>query len=236
MDSFHMDEKNKQEKTIVFATSSPRRKQMLHQFGLDFRFVDPIGDERIKHGNESPLEYVQSLATQKARSVFDAVPKNAIIFAADTVVVLGDRVIGKPINRTEAEETLKNLSGSHHQVITAICVFDMAKDVYLEEAVTTKVHMRDYGDGEMRSYVETGDPMDKAGSYAIQNDFFNPVEAIEGCYFSVVGLPICKLLKILTQLKLKTIIDVEKHKRDFSKCTGCLMLSPLNKSQIITEL
>ena len=121
MDSFHMDEKNKQKKITVFATSSPRRKQMLHQFGLDFRFVDPIGNERIKHENESPLEYVQSLATQKARSVFEVVPKNAIIFAADTVVVLGDQVIGKPINRTEAEETLKNLSASHHQVITAIC-------------------------------------------------------------------------------------------------------------------
>ena len=84
-----MDEKNKQKKITVFATSSPRRKQMLHQFGLDFRFVDPIGNERIKHENESPLEYVQSLATQKARSVFEVVPKNAIIFAADTVVVLG---------------------------------------------------------------------------------------------------------------------------------------------------
>ena len=236
MDWFHMEKKNNQEKVIVFATSSPRRKQMLLQFGLNFGFVDPIGDERIKQDNESPIEYVQSLATQKARSVFGMVPQNAIIFAADTVVVSEDQVIGKPLNRTEAVETLRNLSDSLHRVITAICVYDVIKDVYLQETVTTKVQMRDFADSEIRAYVETGDPMDKAGSYAIQNDFFHPVEAIEGCYFSVVGLPICTLLKILTQLKLKTIIDVEKHRKDFLKCTGCLMLPPLNRSQIITEL
>ncbi len=236
MDSFHMEKRNNQGKVILFATSSPRRKEMLRQFGLDFGFVDPIGDERNKHKNEPPTEYVQSLATQKARSVFGKVPKDSIVLAADTVVVFGDRVIGKPVNRIEAFETLRNLSDTHHHVITAMCVYDMVNDVYLQEAVTTKVYMRDYGDSEIKSYVETGDPMDKAGSYAIQSDFFHPVEAIEGCYFSVVGLPICALLRILTQLKLKTIIDVEKHKKDFSKCTGCLMMAPLNRSQIITEL
>ena len=83
---------------------------------------------------------------------------------------------------------------------------------------------------EIKKYVESGDPMDKAGSYAIQNELFHPVEAIKGCYFSVVGLPVCNLLKILTQLNLKSIIDVDKNQLNFEMCTKCVMLCSAGKS------
>lgn len=211
--------------TLVFATSSPRRKSFLARLGLDFVFIDPVGDERTRDYKEPIIEYVESLALQKAMSVCDQVPSNSCVFGFDTIVSFQDEVIGKPIDKLDALGTLKKLSGNQHSVITAISVYDVANGHHIENSVITSVHLRNFHCEDIRRYVETGDPMDKAGSYAIQNDIFNPVEKIDGCYFSVVGLPVCALSEILTQMELEPIIYRALEVFDFDKCTKCLMLS-----------
>ena len=220
----------KERNPLFFATSSPRRKQILDMINLKFDFIAPIGEERTKMGQESIFDYVESLAIQKAKSIVSRVPSNSYVFGSDTVVFFEDRVIGKPNNKLDAVNTLKALASTSHSVITSICGYDICNDLLAVDSVETKIHMRDFNDIEIKSYVESGDPMDKAGSYAIQNDLFYPVEGIEGCYFSVVGLPVCAFLKILTQLNLESIIDVDRNQPDFIKCTKCVMLCSAGKS------
>ena len=214
---------------LFFATSSPRRKQILDMINLEFDFIEPIGDERTKMDQESTFDYVESLAIQKAKSIVGKVPSNSYVFGSDTVVFFEDRVIGKPNNKLDAVKTLRSLASTSHSVITSVCGYDISNDLVVVDSVETKVYMRDFDDIEIKSYVESGDPMDKAGSYAIQNDFFYPVEGIKGCYFSVVGLPICAFLEILTQLNLESIIDVDRNQGDFIKCTKCVMLCSVGK-------
>ena len=212
---------------LFFATSSPRRRQILNLMGLEINFIEPVGDERGKCDQESIFDYVESLATQKAKSIVGEVPPNSYVFGSDTVVYFEDQVIGKPLDKRDALKTLRNLSGTSHSVITAISGYDISNDLIITDFVETKVYMRDFDDIEIRAYVESRDPMDKAGSYAIQNDLFYPVKEIKGCYFSVVGLPVCAFSKILTRLKLESIIDVDRNQPDFTKCTKCVMLGPV---------
>ena len=216
--------------TLFAATSSPRRKRILTRLGLNFVFIDPVGDERIRENQESVIEYVESLAIQKALSVLEQVPENSFVFGFDTIVVYRDEVIGKPCDKLDAFKTLKKLSGNEHSVITAVGVYGVDNKHLIKDSVITNVYIRDFDDTEIRTYVETEDPMDKAGSYAIQNDTFSPVEKIFGCYWSVVGLPVCAMSRILTQLKLELIIDNASNVPDFEKCTKCLMLSSVEKS------
>ena len=197
---------------------------------LEFNFIEPTGRERAKMDHESIFDYVESLAIQKAKSIVGKVPPKSYVFGSDTVVFIEDQVIGKPTNILDAVKTLRNLASTNHSVITSICGYDIANDLIVKDSVETEVYMRDFDNIEIKAYVESGDPMDKAGSYAIQNDLFYPVEGIKGCYFSVVGLPICALLKILTQLDLESIIDVDRNQPDFTKCTKCVMLCSVGKS------
>lgn len=183
---------------FVLASNSPRRKQLLEESGLPFRIAPAQIDESI-HFGESPWDYVQRIAQAKAESVVSTQPSDSFILAADTVVVDKGRVLGKPVDSSNAIEMLKQLRGRTHQVLTALMVISLADGNCFHEVCTTSVMMRSYSDEEIEAYVTSGDPFDKAGGYAIQHPGFHPVEYIQGCYTNVVGLPICSLVRLIRE-------------------------------------
>ena len=185
--------------TLVLASASPRRKELLALMGLPFEtrpgtFVEP------KQGNQSPQNYVLSLAAAKA----DHVPVQAgeIILSADTIVAFEDELLGKPADDAEAFETLKKLRGKPHSVFTALNISDVSAGKTLQSVCKTTVVMREWTPEEEAAYIYKGSYRDKAGGYAIQDPEFHPVERIEGCYANVMGLPLCHLYRLFVQLGL----------------------------------
>jgi septum formation protein len=188
--------------TITLASNSPRRKELLRQIGLDFR-VDPADvDESILPG-ESPEGYAIRVALDKAR-VAAARAGKAIVIAADTIVVLHDEILGKPTDPADAERMLKLLSGNVHHVITGLAVMDAATGRTRTRASVTHVWFRALTQHEIISYIASGEPLDKAGAYGIQERGALLVDKIDGCYFNVVGLP----LSLLGELLLSFGVDV----------------------------
>lgn len=181
---------------IVLASGSPRRRDLLTQAGYSFQRQSADIDESVLP-NEAPDIYTLRVSRQKAEAVRHNVPSHAIIITADTSVVDGLQILGKPVDKADATAMLQQLRGCTHQVITAFSVLDVATDNLQQGLVSTDVTMRDYSDDEIAAYVASGDPMDKAGGYAIQNREFAPVAAITGCYANVVGLPVCQVVALL---------------------------------------
>lgn len=179
---------------IVLASGSPRRRQLLALAGAPFTVIVPHIDETPLPG-EDPLAHVRRLSLSKAAEVAARAGDNALVIAADTIVVYEGVILGKPATSDEAARILRRLRGQTHQVHTALAV--RRGDQCASEVVTTGVRMRAYTDAEIAAYVASGDPMDKAGAYAIQNADFNPVAALDGCYANVVGFPLCRLARML---------------------------------------
>jgi septum formation protein len=180
---------------IILASNSPRRKDLLRQIGVDF-CADPADvDERIFPG-ESPEGYAVRVALDKAR-VAAARNGNGIVIAADTIVVLDDEILGKPADAADAERMLMMLSGKVHCVITGLAVMDAATGKSLSRTSITRVWFRSLAPSEIISYVATGEPLDKAGAYGIQERGALLVDKIDGCYFNVVGLPLSLLGELL---------------------------------------
>ena len=146
---------------------------------------------------EQPKEYVLRLAEEKARAAAGDAPVDALVIAADTTVVDGSEILGKPADAVQAEAMLRRLRGGSHLVYTALAVLRPADGKLLTDCCRTEVPMRDYSDEEITAYIATGDPLDKAGAYAIQHDGFRPVERLWGCYANVMGLPLCHLVRTL---------------------------------------
>jgi septum formation protein len=184
---------------LVLASNSPRRKQLLSLGGWAFTVIPAVLDEQQLEG-ENPQEYVLRMAAAKARAVAGQAPPNAVIIAADTTVVESGEILGKPSDAAEAEAMLRRLRGRTHQVHTALVLFRPEDGRLLSEVCSSDVTMRDYADEEMRVYIASGDPFDKAGAYAIQHITFNPVENLAGCYTNVVGLPLCRLMQMLPRM------------------------------------
>lgn len=163
---------------------------------------------------EPPREYVLRLAKSKALASAPLARPDEIILTADTTVADGMRILGKPENAAEAREMLRSLRGREHTVFTAIGVLGMPGTQVppagrlLTDICATRVWMRGYTDAEIEAYISSGDPFDKAGAYAIQNQTFQPVERIEGCYACVVGLPVCHVVRALAQFGLRPPADV----------------------------
>jgi septum formation protein len=157
--------------------------------------------DEARMAGEAPADYVRRLAEAKARAAVSACPADACIVAADTAVVDGADVLGKPADPAEAERMLRRLRGRTHQVYTGIAVLLAASGSILTDVCVTDVPMRDYSDAEIRSYAASGDPMDKAGAYGIQHAGFHPVRQMHGCFASVMGLPLCHLLRLLMRLQ-----------------------------------
>lgn len=170
---------------LVLASQSPRRKEILTAAGFQFTVRTPRIPEQRQPGEE-PIAYVTRLAEEKASAVEWA--PGEIILAADTVVVVGDEVLEKPLDLADAARMLGLLAGRQHQVITGICLRGQAHRV-VDYATTIIVFSKLSGD-EITSYVASGEPLDKAGGYAIQGLASKFIQRIDGCYFNVVGLPI----------------------------------------------
>lgn len=192
---------------LILASNSPRRKELMTLFGLDFHACPAEIDESILPG-ETPLKYVVRLAEGKARAVSSQVPEDNLVIAADTTVADGMDIFGKPEDEAQALEMLSRLRGHVHQVYTAVVILRVSDGKLLLDACSTDVPMRDYSSEELAVYVATGDPLDKAGAYAIQHAGFHPVEHLQGCYANVVGLPLCHLMRLLRRLGMEPQADV----------------------------
>ncbi|MBN2126316.1 MAG: septum formation protein Maf [Deltaproteobacteria bacterium] len=183
------------ENPLVLASSSPRRKRLLRQVGLPFRSRPGRVPEGFDPAEDAPFAAC-SLAEKKARSRSGKTGGRWTL-GADTMVVLGGRILGKPGCEEEAREMLRLLSGREHEVITGFCILDpWLRRAHLE-AISTRVRMRRLSEEDIRAYTATGEPFGKAGSYAIQGIGAFLVEAISGSYTNVVGLPVCALIQSL---------------------------------------
>ncbi|ADH60607.1 maf protein [Thermoanaerobacter mathranii subsp. mathranii str. A3] len=180
---------------IVLASKSPRRRELLSNLGLDFEVVESNVKEFSRE--KQPSRYVMDLSFNKAMSVAKKLSEEAIVIGADTVVVIGDKILGKPKDRNEAYVMLKKLQGKAHTVYTGITIVRTYDFKYVSDFEKTKVWIRKLQDEEIFNYIDTGEVYDKAGAYAIQGVGALIVEKIEGDYFNVVGLPISKLFDIL---------------------------------------
>lgn len=188
---------------IILGSASPRRKELLKEIGVKFEVVTADVDEDVVTVAD-PGQNVLGRARLKAAAVRAIIPEGAIVIAADTTVADGVEMLNKPADESEAWRMLRQLRDHTHQVHTGVIVIgaDGAEHTVVN---SSDVKMRPYTDEEIAAYIETGDPMDKAGAYAIQHPQFRPVAEINGCYTGIMGLPLCDVAEILE------ICGVELH-------------------------
>ncbi len=182
---------------IVLASASPRRAELLRQIGLEFEIVTSgVAEDEVKE--RDPVRLAERLALSKAQAVAASLDR-AIVIGADTVVCAGGELLGKPASQQEAMHMLRLLSGRSHQVMTGVAVIRQPKMQMLCRVETTKVFMRPLTEEEIRWYINTGEPFDKAGAYGIQGKGGLLIDRIEGCYFNVVGLPLSLTASLLKE-------------------------------------
>ncbi len=181
---------------LILASASPRREALLRSAGLDVE-VRPSAIEEVARPGESPEDFVRRAATDKALAVAAAAPPDALVLGADTVVVAGDEILGKPADAADAACMLRALSGATHRVITGVCLMSAPDHIEAVRAETTFVTFRSLDEKEISDYVASGEPFDKAGAYGIQGLASKFVTRIEGCYFNVVGLPVAVVYDML---------------------------------------
>lgn len=184
-------------KELILASSSPRRRGLLKQLGLNFRVLACRVDESPPSGKDIP-DIVESLALRKALATA-RILDDGLVIAADTVVVWRGQVLGKPSDDKEAVEMLERLQGDFHEVYTGLALADAGTGKVLTGYERTRVFFKALSSEEIRRYVATGEPMDKAGAYAIQGLASVFVKGLEGCYTNVVGLPLGRLAEMLKQ-------------------------------------
>lgn len=185
------------EKQIVLASASPRRLELMQMLGFSDLIVRPAKGREIPLTGVSPAEIVKDLALHKAREVAEKERSDALVLAADTIVWIDGELLGKPHTEEEAFDMLRRLSGRSHEVYTGVALLD--RDGALCEAERSVVHFRNLTDEEIRGYIATGEPMDKAGAYGAQGIGALLVRGIEGDFFNVMGLPLCRLGQMLSK-------------------------------------
>lgn len=190
---------------LVLASGSPRRRELLAALGLTFDIHPSQADEPAPFSGEAAEDYARRMASMKTREVAQRIQESTVL-GADTIVVLEDRIMGKPTDDESALEMLTALSGKTHQVITGYCILFPNGDE-ITQAVVTDVDMRQSNETELKSYIATGEPKDKAGAYAIQGIGTFLVTGIRGSYTNVVGLPLARVLDTL--LKENIIMPFE---------------------------
>lgn len=185
---------------IILASSSPRRRELLEKAGVHFQVMPSQEEEHIE--NKEPAQIVENLSWQKAASVASKTGQDVIVIGSDTLVAYEGRVLGKPRDAEEAVETLKLLQGNTHQVYTGVTVIVRDKEEEITKTFSRRTDVTFYpvDEKEIRDYVATGDPMDKAGSYDIRGDFSVYIKEIFGDYNNVVGLPVSMLFWEMKQL------------------------------------
>jgi len=180
---------------LILGSGSPRRRGLLSLLGVEFTVQTSDIDESSLPG-ESPQDYVLRLAIGKSMKINPLSEGRLVVITADTAVVNDDQILGKPRSEQDAIDMLLKLRDRSHMVISGLAVRDSKTDEIFTDLCTTLVKMRNYGEQEIKDYVNSGDPMDKAGAYAIQHSGFDPVAQVTGCYANVVGLPLCHLAQI----------------------------------------
>ncbi len=183
---------------LILASSSPRRRELLSQLGLTFEILSPDIDESILE-NETAYDYVKRLSLDKAQAVL-LHQKDAIVIAADTTVAIDGKIIGKPESKQHAFEIWNALSGREHDVLTGVCVAN--RHQYLQDVVCTKVEFQKLSPADMEHYWATGEPLGKAGAYAIQGIAAQYISRIDGSYSNVVGLPLYETVQLLKAVKV----------------------------------
>ncbi len=188
------------QRKIILASGSPRRREILENLGVKFQVMLPAAEAEPVFGEhpnfDSILSKTAASAQAKAMSVIKSADIGCLVIGADTVVVMGERVLEKPSSAVEAAAMLSELSGQTHKVVTGICVAE-SSGRSMTACEVTNVTFRTLSGDEIEKYVATGDPLDKAGAYGIQTKGGLLVEKVDGCYFNVVGLPITSLYKLL---------------------------------------
>jgi septum formation protein len=189
----------KTKQTIYLASKSPRRKKLLEQINLKFELFSVDTPEIIKKG-ERPVNAVRRLSMEKMIAAREIV-KNGIIITADTIVVIGGKIIGKPVDENDAVNMLRKLSGKTHIVYTGFSIYNSVNNKIITDYEKTFVTFRNLNINEIRDYVKSGSPMDKAGAYGIQDDYGAVfISKINGCYYNVVGLPLTKVFQTLLRI------------------------------------
>ena len=184
-------------RNIVLASASPRRSELMHMLGFSDMIIHPADGAEHPPRGATPEETVKALSRAKAEEVAALFDEETLIIAADTIVWLDGEILGKPHSEEEAFSMLKRLSGRAHEVYTGVTVLDGEGE--LCETERSIVHFRQLADEEIRRYIATGEPMDKAGAYGAQGKGALFVRAIEGDFFNVMGLPLCRLGQMLAE-------------------------------------
>ncbi len=188
---------------FILASKSPRRKILLRNLIDPFLVVNSDIDELVIPG-EKPDEFVIRLAQEKAlkggAGVLPNTFENAFVIGADTIVVDGTEILGKPIDQADAARILEQLRGNTHQVLSGIALYNLTNGDIQTRLVCTEVKMREYTEDEIQEYIASGDPLDKAGAYGIQNRDFNPAPEFSGCFANVMGLPLCHLAVLMKEV------------------------------------
>ena len=187
---------------LILASSSPRRRELLAQLGLRFEIIKPDIDES-RRAAEDPTDYAERLSREKAWAVVETrEAQPALVISADTIVIDGGELLGKPADAADARRMLRQLRNRGHLVVTAFTLYRVGETTQVTTRHTrTAVYMRDFSDAAIEAYIATGDPLDKAGAYGIQNEVFRPVARIEGSYSNVVGLPLGDLRAALHEIR-----------------------------------
>ncbi|MBI2877724.1 MAG: septum formation inhibitor Maf [Candidatus Tectomicrobia bacterium] len=183
---------------LILASASPRRKELLKQIGVEC-WVVPSEIEEEQLPGEDPVRYALRLATDKAREVAGRYPSR-LVLGADTIVLLDQAILEKPLTRPRARQMLRQLSGRENVVITAFALVLQERDLLIRRWVETRVKMKALTEREIEGYLDTGEPLDKAGAYGIQGKGVLLVESIQGCYTNVVGLPLPALAEALGEI------------------------------------
>jgi len=191
---------------VILASKSPRRQELLRNLIDQFIVINADIDESAL-SEELPDEVVLRLAKEKAISVGEIIARNPtldkIVIGADTIVVDGSEILGKPADEYDARRILEQLRGKKHQVLSGIVLYQIQNGKISDRLIQTKVQMRDYRDEEIQDYIDSGDPFDKAGAYAIQNKIFDPAPEFDDCYANVMGLPLCDLYVLMKEAGLE---------------------------------
>ncbi|MFN8542967.1 MAG: Maf family protein [Candidatus Binatia bacterium] len=205
---------------LVLASASPRRRELLASLGCDFTVAPTAIDEEVVAGGAAPLDAALVVARAKAAAGRTARP-DAVVLAADTVVVLDDRLLGKPVDVADARRMLGALRDRTHQVITGLCV--VSPQGGGEDVVVTAVRMRAWTEAEVTGYLASGAPLDKAGAYGIQDEPFRPVASFVGCHCNVVGLPLWTTHRLLESAGVHPLRPPDVTR---SLCAACPLRVP----------
>lgn len=209
---------------LTLASNSLRRRQLLALAGWPYR-PHPVDIDETPFPGEAADVYVLRLAEGKARAAGAEAPSARVILAADTTVADESGVMGKPVDAADAFAMLRRLRGRTHSVFTAVAVFCPADGAFFSGLCATRVWMRAYSEAQLAEYVASGDPLDKAGAYAVQHAGFHPVEKLEGCYANVIGLPLCLMQPLLERAGLPPRQRLPACPENYETCPICAGLA-----------